>query len=61
MPIYKDKERGTYYYYQYTKTINGKKYQKKARGFKTKNEALIAEIESQNNLMNFANKPITLI
>ena len=41
MPIYKDKERGTWYF-EFVKTINGVQYRKKKRGFKTKSEATIA-------------------
>lgn len=59
MPIYKDKERGTYYF-QYTKVVNGKRIQKKGRGFKTKNEAKIAEIESQNELVNGTSSKVLL-
>lgn len=59
MPVYKDKERGTYFY-QYTKVIGGKKIQKKARGFKTKNAAAIAEIESQNELIKGIDSSILL-
>lgn len=44
MPIYKDKERG-YWFYEFSKKINGVTYRKKKRGFKTKNEASIAEID----------------
>lgn len=59
MPVYKDKERGTYFY-QYTKVVGGKKVQKKARGFKTKNAAAVAEIESQNELIKGIDSSILL-
>lgn len=59
MPVYKDKERGTYFF-QYAKMVNGKKVQRKGRGFKTKNAAQIAEIESQTNLLNGINQDVKL-
>ncbi len=49
MPIYKDKQRGTYYF-SFTKVINGIKYNKKGRGFETKYAAQIAEIDTINKL-----------
>lgn len=49
MPIYKDKERNTYYF-SFTKVINGVKYNKKGRGFETKHAAQVAEIELINDL-----------
>lgn len=42
MPVYKDKERGTWFY-DFTKKINGVTYKKRKRGFATKTEALLQE------------------
>ncbi len=49
MPVYKDKERGTWFY-NFRKTINGKSISKRGRGFKTKIEALKAEREMLDSL-----------
>ena len=59
MPIYKDKKRGTWYY-EFAKTINGTNYRKKARGFQTKNEATIAEIDALKKLEADANLDLML-
>lgn len=53
MPVYKDKERGTWYY-DFTKTINGVAYKRKKRGFLSKTEALLAE---QNAIKNLGQEP----
>lgn len=42
MPVYKDKERNTWYY-DFTKKVDGVTYKKKKRGFTTKTEALLQE------------------
>ena len=49
MPVYKDKERGTWYF-DFTKTINGAVHRHKKRGFQTKTEALLAEQAALNNI-----------
>ena len=49
MPIYKDKKRGTWYY-AFTKVVDGTKYSRKKRGFKTKQEATIEEIKAIEEL-----------
>lgn len=49
MPVYKDKERGTWYY-DFTKIINRIVYRRKKRGFASKTEALFAEQKAIENL-----------
>lgn len=49
MPVYKDKQYN-YWFYEFTRKINGVTYRKKKRGFKTKNEASIAEIDEIKKL-----------
>ncbi|MET3658122.1 site-specific integrase [Sporosarcina psychrophila] len=46
MAVYKDKERGTWYFVTRVKQLDGKMKQVKRRGFKTKKEAQIAEAET---------------
>lgn len=45
MPVYKDKERGTWYY-EFRKIINGEVYRRKKRGFLSKTEAVLSEQEA---------------
>ena len=49
MPVYKDKERGTWYY-DFKKKIDGVTYTKKKRGFQSKTEALLQEQIAIENL-----------
>lgn len=49
MPVYKDKERGTWYY-DFKKKIDGVTYTKKKRGFQSKTEALLEEQLAIENL-----------
>lgn len=49
MPVYKDKERGTWYY-DFKRIVNGKTYTRKKRGFTSKTEALLAEQAAIENL-----------
>ena len=49
MPVYKDKERGTWYY-DFKKKIDGVTYTKKKRGFQSKTEALLEEQKAIENL-----------
>ena len=51
MPVYKDKQRGTWYYY-FCRMVNGEKVYKRKRGFETKMEAHIAEVNAIENLSN---------
>ena len=51
MPVYKDKERGTWYF-EFTKIINNKKVRAKKRGFSSKTEAVLAEQSEIDNLLN---------
>ncbi|CDQ22635.1 tyrosine-type recombinase/integrase [Halobacillus karajensis] len=46
MPVYKDKQRGTWYYAKSVKTSDGKYKQLKKRGFKKKKDAQEAENEA---------------
>lgn len=46
MTVYKDKERGTWYFVTRVKQLGGNSKQVKRRGFKTKKEAQIAEAEA---------------
>lgn len=48
MPVYKDKERGTYFY-QYTKTIGGKKIQKRLVGSKPRTQQLLQRLKAKMN------------
>ena len=50
MPVYKDKERGTWYF-EFTKIINGKKIRAKKRGFSSKTEAVLAEQSEIDDLL----------
>ena len=59
MPIYKDKERGTWYF-EFVKTINGVQYRKKKRGFKTKSEATIAEVDALQKVEKLGNKELLI-
>ena len=49
MPVYKDKERGTWYY-DFKKKVDGVTYTKKKRGFQSKTEALLQEQLAIENL-----------
>lgn len=49
MPVYKDKERSTWYF-EFKKVINDIEYRRKKRGFQSKTEALLAEQDEINNL-----------
>lgn len=49
MPVYKDKERSTWYY-EFKRTINGETYRSKKRGFTSKTEALLAEQVAIENI-----------
>lgn len=49
MPVYKDKERGTWYY-DFKKKVDGITYTKKKRGFQSKTEALLEEQKAIENL-----------
>lgn len=51
MPVYKDKERGSWYF-EFAKVIDGVRIKKKKRGFKTKSAASIAEYETLQKLIN---------
>ena len=51
MPVYKDKERNTWYF-EFSKIIDGKKIRAKKRGFNSKTEAILAEQEEIDNLLN---------
>ena len=51
MPVYKDKERGTWYY-NFRKVINGETYCRRCRGFATKAKATAAEAEAIKALLN---------
>lgn len=59
MPVYKDKDRGTWFY-NFRKTINGKTITKKRRGFKTKVEAKKAENDELNKIEALINGNPTL-
>lgn len=52
MSVFKDDERGTWFYITRYTDIQGKKKQKKQRGFKTKREATAAEREFLNTIQN---------
>lgn len=49
MPVYKDKERSTWFY-DFTKKVDGVTYRKRKRGFTTKTEALLQEQYAIENL-----------
>ena len=49
MPVYKDKERGTWYYF-FCRVVNGEKVYKRKRGFQSKTEALLEEQKTIDNL-----------
>ena len=49
MPVYKDKERGTWYF-DFRKKVDGIVYTRKKRGFQSKTEALLAEQKEIENL-----------
>lgn len=49
MPVYKDKERGTWYF-DFKKKVDGITYTRKKRGFQSKTEALLAEQKEIENL-----------
>ncbi|MCM1556801.1 MAG: site-specific integrase [Anaeroplasma bactoclasticum] len=51
MPVYKDKERGTWFY-EFKRVINGQSIKKKGRGFSSKIEAQKAEFEMLKSLEN---------
>lgn len=51
MPVYKDTERGTWFF-EFRKVINGSSVKRKGRGFKTKLEAQKAEREAIEKLEN---------
>lgn len=57
MPVYKDKERGTWFF-EFKKVINGKPIKKKGRGFKTKSEAQAAEYKMIESLKNESERNI---
>jgi len=57
MPVYKDKERGTWYF-EFRRVINGKSIKKKCRGFKTKSEAQAAEYKMIESLKNESERNI---
>lgn len=52
MAVYKDKERGTWYFELKIKDEKGKYRKHKRRGFDTKKEALNAEVEYKNSVNN---------
>ncbi len=54
MPVYKDKERGTWYF-EFRRVINGQTIKKKGRGFSSKIEAQQAEFEMIKSLENASN------
>ena len=54
MPVYKDKERGTWYY-DFKKKVDGITYSRKKRGFQSKTEALLEEQKAIDNLGNEQN------
>ena len=54
MPVHKDEKRGTWYY-EIFKTIKGKRYRRKGRGFKTKVEAKKAENDELKKIEMLAN------
>lgn len=60
MSVYKDKERGTYFY-AFNKVVDGIKHYKKKRGFKSKIECKKAELEEierlTNGIIKVKNKP----
>ena len=58
MPVYKDSERGTWFF-EFRKIINGISYKKKGRGFKTKVEAQAAEYKMIESLKNEKNIEIS--
>ena len=49
MPVYKDKQRGTWYY-SFKKVIDGKTYSKKKRGFESKVACQTAELKALHDL-----------
>lgn len=51
MPVYKDKERGTYYF-SFKRVINGKKYSRTGRGYESKTSATVAELKALEELNN---------
>ena len=51
MPVYKDTERGTWFF-EFRKVIRGKSVKRKGRGFKTKLEAQKAERDAIEQLEN---------
>jgi integrase len=63
MPVYKDKERGTWYF-EFRKVINGETYRRKVRGFPNKTVATAAMHEEIRKLSNpelkLTNETITL-
>ncbi|WP_419892848.1 tyrosine-type recombinase/integrase [Oceanobacillus kimchii] len=59
MPVYKDKQRGTYYFSTWYKDIYGKSKQKLKRGFKKEKEAKIAEAEFIIKVKNRAPEEMT--
>jgi len=60
MPVYKDKERNTFYY-SFKKVVNGKTITRKKRGFNTKAEATYAELKALEEIGNpNAYKKITI-
>ncbi len=54
MPVYKDKERGTWYF-EFRRVINGQAIKKKGRGFSSKIEAQQAEFEMIKSLEKASN------
>ena len=51
MPVYKDRERNTWYY-SFRKVVDGKVITKKQRGFQTKTEATYAELKALEEIKN---------
>lgn len=51
MAIFKDEERNTWYF-EFSRVVNGKRHHIKRRGFKTKNEAKVAEFEALQSVTN---------
>ena len=49
MPVYKDKDRNTFYY-SFKRVVNGKTITKKKRGFLTKQEAIYGELKALEDL-----------